>query len=94
MQKSREELQMPLKLLVLYDMLFLKIFTCLLRLSGLCIGPVSCQYYGSEFWTPLRGQLRKLNSFHHGCVRSVLGITNQQQWEQRISSGAVRAMWG
>ena len=27
------------------------------------------------------------------CVRSVLGITNQQQWEQRISSGAVRAMW-
>jgi len=56
---------------------------------------VSCQYYGSECWTPLRGQLSKLkNSFHHGCVRSVLGITNQQQWEQRISSGAVRAMWG
>jgi len=45
----------------------------------------------SECWTPLCGQL--VNSFHHRCVRSVLGITNQQQWEQKISSGAVRAMW-
>jgi len=55
---------------------------------------LSVLLYGGECWAPLRGQLRKLNSFHHRCVRSVLGITNQQQWEQRISSGSVRAMWG
>ena len=55
---------------------------------------LSVLLYGSECWTPLSGQLRKLNSFHHRCVRSVLGITNQQQWEQKISSGTVRALWG
>jgi len=44
MQKSREELQMPLKLLVLYNMPLLKVFTCLLRLSGLYIGPLTYQF--------------------------------------------------
>ena len=55
---------------------------------------LSVLLYSSECWTPLSRQLKKLNSFHHRCVRSVLGITNQQQWEQKISSGTVRALWG
>ena len=50
--------------------------------------------YGSECFVPLRKDLRKLNSFHHKCVRMVLGITNQRQWEERISSAAVREQWG
>ena len=41
---SDEDKHPLLKLLVLYDMLFLKVFTCLLRLSSLYMGPVSCQF--------------------------------------------------
>ncbi len=50
--------------------------------------------YGSECWVPLKRHLKKLNTFHHKCLRAVLGITNSQQWEQRISSAQVRERWG
>ena len=55
---------------------------------------LSVLLYGSECWVPLRRHLRKLNTFHHRCVRAVLGISNQRQWEERISSASVREMWG
>ena len=50
--------------------------------------------YGSECWTPLRRHLKKLNSFHHRCVRIILGISNQQQWAQRISTREILRRWG
>ena len=50
--------------------------------------------YGSECWTPLRKHLKKLNSFHHRCVRTILGISNQQQWAQRISTREILRRWG
>ena len=28
--------------------------------------------------------------FHHRCIRTVFGITNQRQWEERISSAMIR----
>ena len=40
--------------------------------------------YGGECWIQLRKHLKRLNSFHH---RTVLGITNRRQWEERITSG-------
>ena len=49
---------------------------------------------GSECWVPLRRHLKKLGSFHHRCLLSVLGITNQRQWEEHIFSAAVREQWG
>ena len=55
---------------------------------------LSVWLYGRECWTPLRKHLKKLKSFHHRCLRAVLGITNCQQWEQRISSATVRERWG
>ena len=55
---------------------------------------LSVLLYGSECWIPLRKDLKKLNSFHHRCVRTVLGITKQKQWEGRISSVMVREQWG
>ena len=55
---------------------------------------LSVLLYGSECWVPLRKDLKKINSFHHKCVRTVLGITNQRQWEERISSTMVREQWG
>ena len=50
--------------------------------------------YGSECWVPLRKDLNKLNAFHHRCVRSILGITNERQWAERISLASVREQWG
>ena len=50
--------------------------------------------YGSECWTPLREDLKKLDSFHHRCIRTILGISNQQQWAQHITSQSVRQQWG
>ena len=55
---------------------------------------LSVLLYGNECWVPLRRHLKKLNSFHHRCLRSVLGITNQRQWEERISSTMVKEQWG
>ncbi len=57
-----------------------------------CVLPVLL--YGSECWTPLRRDLKRLNSFHHRCVRVVLGISNCRQWEESITSSAVREQWG
>ena len=50
--------------------------------------------YGSETWTLLRKHLKRLDGFRHKCIRTVLKITNQQQWEQRITSESVRKKWG
>ena len=41
---------------------------------------LSTLLYGSECWTPLRKDLKRLDSFHHRCIHTILGISNQQQW--------------
>ena len=30
--------------------------------------------------------LRRLETFHNRCVRSIVGVTRHQQWQERISS--------
>ena len=55
---------------------------------------LSVLLYGSECWTPLRNHLNRLDAFHHRCIRTVLNITNKQQWEQRITSAMTRQKWG
>ena len=55
---------------------------------------LSILLYGCECWTPLRRHLNRLNAFHHRCIRTVLGITNRQQWELQITSTLTRDMWG
>ena len=40
-----------------------------------------------------RKNINKLNSFHHRCIRTILGIGNRKQWEERISMAEVRR-WG
>ena len=37
---------------------------------------LSVLMYGGECWTPLRKHLKKMNTFHHRCICTVLGITN------------------
>ena len=55
---------------------------------------LSILLYGAECWTPLRKDLKRLESFHHRCIRRTLGITNQQQWDERITSQSIRRQWG
>lgn len=55
---------------------------------------LSVLLYGSESWTPLRRDLRRLDSFHHRCVRNILGILNEQQWTQRLTHRCIRRRWG
>ena len=55
---------------------------------------MSVLLYGAECWTPLRRHIRKLNTFHHRCIRTILGISNSQQWAERITMTEVRRSWG
>ena len=55
---------------------------------------LSVLLYGSECWIPLRKHINKLNSFHHRCLRAVLGISSRRQWEERIRYDEVRRRWG
>ena len=47
---------------------------------------LSVLLYGSECWTPLRRDVRRLSAFHHRCVRTVFGISRSQQGTQHITS--------
>ena len=62
------------------------------RIYDACV--LSVLLYGSECWTPLRRHLNRLNAFHRRCIRTVLWITNQQQWDLKITSPMVRDLWG
>jgi len=54
------------------------------------VGVLSVVLYGSACWVSLRRDVKKLSSFHHKCIRTVLGLTNQRSWEHHISSATVR----
>ena len=58
------------------------------KLSNACV--LSVLLYCAECWIPLRKHVRKLNTFHHRCVRIILDISNQQQWSERITVAEVR----
>ena len=62
------------------------------RVYQACV--MSVLLYGAECWTPMKKHAKKLNSFHHRCVRTILGISNRQQWSQRITMAEVRRRWG
>ena len=42
----------------------------------------------------MRRHLNRLNAFHHRCIRTIVGITSTQQWEQHITSARMRDLWG
>ena len=39
---------------------------------------LSVLLYGAECWTPLCKHEKRLNTFHHRCIKIILGITNRQ----------------
>ena len=61
------------------------------RLYNACV--LSVLLYGSECWFSLRKHEKKMTSFHHRCVRTILGISNRQQWSEHITMQEVRRRW-
>ena len=55
---------------------------------------LSTLLYGAETWTTKACHLRKLNTFHHHCVRSIVGISRRQQWVSRITSDKLASTLG
>ena len=62
------------------------------RIYNACV--LSVLLYGAECWIPLRRHEKKVNTFHHRCIRTILGISNRQQWSKRITMTEVRRRWG
>ena len=62
------------------------------KIYNACI--LSVLLYGAECWIPLRRHEKKVNTFHHRCIRTILGISNRQQWSERITMTEVRRRWG
>ena len=86
---------MPLKHLAHYVKLSLRMLICPLPPKGLYIKPVCCWCCSMEesvgfLWK----NTKRLNTFHHRCIRTILGITCTQQWEEHISSRMMREQWG
>ena len=48
---------------------------------------LSVLLYGEEYWIPLKKHQKRLNTFHHHCTHTILGITCTQQWEEHIPPG-------
>ena len=42
--------------------------------------------YGAETWALMATHLRQLNVFHHQCTRSILGVSRERQWEEKLTS--------
>ena len=59
-----------------------------------CAAVLGSLLYGSETWTPLSRQLQRMQSFHNGCVRAILGVSRYQQWEERIQMGELHQKFG
>ena len=38
---------------------------------------LSVLLYGSECWIPFRKHIQKLNTIHHRCIGTIVGITNR-----------------
>ena len=50
--------------------------------------------YGAETWTMKAVHTRHLNSFHNRCIRTILGVTRYQQWNERLTSQSLSHRFG
>ena len=51
-------------------------------------------FYGAETWTVKATHKRRLESFHRQCIRSILGISRTQQWEERLTTKELAERFG
>ena len=52
---------------------------------------LSVLLYGAETWAIKSHNMRQLSGFHNRCIRTVMGMTRQQQWKERITSKQLAA---
>ena len=50
---------------------------------------LSVLLYGAETWALKAEHVRRLTTFHNRCVRTILGVTRYQQWQERLRSKAL-----
>ena len=50
--------------------------------------------YGAETWMMMVVHTRCLNSFHNRCIRTILGVTRYQQWNERLISQRLSHRFG
>ena len=50
--------------------------------------------YGSETWALKAQHIRRLNVFHNRSVRTILGVTRYQQWQQSLTTEALAESFG
>ena len=55
---------------------------------------LSVLLYGAETWSIKAESVRRLRSFHNRCIRTIMGVTKQQQWREHISSRQLVADFG
>ena len=55
---------------------------------------LSVLLYAAETWPAKQQDIRRLEGFHHRCLRSILGIGRMQQRLQHISNEKVRQWFG
>ena len=55
---------------------------------------LSLLLYGSECWTPLQHDLRRLSVFHMRCIRSILGVSRRDCWNNHTTNAQLLEMWG
>ena len=51
-------------------------------------------FYALETWTLKTPQLHRLEVFHDHCIRVILGVSRDQQWQERISSEELARRFG
>ncbi|XP_065189675.1 uncharacterized protein LOC135820285 [Sycon ciliatum] len=84
-----------------------RVFGCLLtpifRCRGLSIGikcmvyrafVLSTLFYGAETWAVKATHVHRLAVFHRSCIRSILGVSRIQQWEDRLTSAELGRRFG
>ena len=49
---------------------------------------------GSECWTSLQRDLQRLSVFHRRCIRSIMGVSHQECWDDHITNHQLRVRWG
>ena len=55
---------------------------------------LSVLLYGADTWVPKAQHVKRLNSFHNRCIRTILGVTRYQQWKERITSAHLASTFG
>ena len=50
--------------------------------------------YGAETWNIKTDHLRHMDTFHHGCVRTIFGVSQSDQWTGHISSANLAKRFG